>query len=98
MESHAAYVPRVLRCLIVIVKGVNLSMSKGKPRHNPDKPQNKIGNWCRFAEDFPNTDYIYCEAGYDASFCKGNPHKCKKAWYRSQSRRSDRRKNIDGTY
>lgn len=76
-------------------------MSKGKPRHNPDKRQNKMGTWCHFAEDIPtidNPNYIYCEAGYNASFCQGNPHKCKKAWYRSLARRSDRRKNLDGTY
>lgn len=73
-------------------------MGKGKPRHDPDKPQNKLGKWCRFAEDYPHTDYIYCEAGYDARFCKGNPHLCTKAWYRNQAQRSDRRKNIDGTY
>ena len=76
-------------------------MGKGKPRHDPEKRQNKLGNWCRFAENIPhedNPDYIYCEAHYDARFCKGNPHMCKKAWYRSLARRSDRRKNIDGGY
>lgn len=76
-------------------------MGKGKPRHNPDKRQNQMGTWCGFAEDIPMKDgsvYIRCELGYDASFCKANPHKCKKAWYRSQARRSDRRKNLDGTY
>ena len=69
-----------------------------KLRLNLQKKPYKIGTWCKFAEDYPNTDYVYCEAGYDSTFCKGNPHKCKKAWYRSQARRSDRRKNIDGTY
>ena len=73
-------------------------MGKGKPRHDPEKPQNKIGTWCRFAESYPHTDYIYCEAGYSTRYCQGNPHKCKKAWYHSQARRSDRRKNLDGTY
>lgn len=79
-------------------------MGKGKPRHDPDKRQHHLETgttWCRFAERIPhkdNPDYIYCEAGYDATFCKGNPHLCKKAWYRSQARRSDRRKNLDGTY
>lgn len=73
-------------------------MSKGKPRHDPDKPQNKLGQWCRFAESYPHTDYIYCMAGHDARFCKGNRHLCMKALYRSQARRSDRRKNLDGTY
>ena len=73
-------------------------MGKGKPRHNPDKPQNKLGALCSWAETYPHTTYIYCERGYSAQFCKGNPHLCKKAWYRSQARRSDRRKNLDGTY
>lgn len=78
-------------------------MGKGKPRHDPNKRQHhsEYGGWCGWAEDIPRPDgsiYIYCEHGYDASFCKGNPHLCKKAWYRSQARRSDRRKNIDGTY
>lgn len=73
-------------------------MGKGKPRHNPDKPQNKLGKMCGWAETYPHTDYIYCEHGYNAEFCKGDPHLCKKAWYRSQASRSNRRKNLDGTY
>lgn len=75
-------------------------MGKGKPRHDPNKRQHH-SNGCMFAERIPhkdNPDYVYCEAWHDATFCKGNPHLCKKAWYRSQARRSDRRKNIDGTY
>ena len=27
-------------------------MGKGKPRHNPCKPQNKYGSWCQWAEEF----------------------------------------------
>lgn len=69
-------------------------MSKGKPRHNPDKPQNKMGTWCRFAEQIPSFPkdgqdaYIHCEAGFDGhtGVCKGNPHKCKKAEYAAQAR------------
>lgn len=79
-------------------------MAKGKPRHNPDKPQNKMGTWCRHAEAIPSFPkegqevYIYCELGYNAQFCKGNPHKCKKTQYRDAATRSDRRKIIDGAY
>lgn len=79
-------------------------MGKGKPRHNLDKPQNKLGKQCRFAEFIPSFPkdgqdvHIYCMAHYSTEYCKGNPHICKKAWYRSQARRSDRRKNLDGTY
>ena len=76
-------------------------MGKRKPRYNPNKRQNQNGTLCSFAESIPrenNANYIYCEAGYDATFCQGNKHKCKKAWYRSLARRSDRRKNIDEAY
>lgn len=79
-------------------------MGKGKPRHNPDKPQNKAGNRCGFAEQIPSFPkegqdvYIYCEAGFDANFCKGNPHLCTKVWYRRQAGRSDKRKKLDGSY
>ena len=79
-------------------------MGKGKPRHNPDKPQNKRGTTCRFAEMIPSFPkegqhvYIHCEAGHDATFCKGNPHMCKKAQYRNMAGQSDRRKNLDGIY
>lgn len=79
-------------------------MGKGKPRHDPEKPQNKLGTTCQYAEFIPSFPkdgqdvYIYCRMHYSTGFCQGNPHKCKKAWYKSQARRSDRRKNIDGTY
>ena len=48
-------------------------MGKRKPRHNPNKRQNQNGTLCSFAESIPrenNTNYIYCEAGYDATFCQ----------------------------
>lgn len=72
-------------------------MGKGKPRHDPNKRQNKLGTNCRFNEEIytNNGKYIRCELGYDATYCQGNPHKCKKAWYRSLARRSDRRKMLD---
>lgn len=70
-------------------------MGKGKPRHNPDKPQNNLGKLCKWAETYPHTDYIYCERGYSAYYCKGDPHKCNKAWFKSLARRSDKQKNLD---
>lgn len=75
-------------------------MGKGKPRHNPDKNANREGTTCRFCEliPSPNGTIYYCELGYSSRLCKGNRYKCKKAWYASLARRSDRRKNIDGTY
>ena len=48
-------------------------MSKAKPRHNPDKPQNKIGRWCSYYEGF--NDHYWCELGYDITKCGGNPQK-----------------------
>ena len=79
-------------------------MGKGKPRHNPDKPQNNLGVQCGFAEFIPSFNFdgqytvIYCRRGYSTKNCHGNPHKCKKAWYRWQACRSDKRKIIDGSY
>lgn len=78
-------------------------MGKGKPRHDPDKRQNKMGDWCGFCEAIPTPDggiHLHCELNYDActDICKGNPHKCKKARYADAARRSDKRKNIDETY
>jgi hypothetical protein len=79
-------------------------MGKGKLRHDPDKPQNKLGAECQFAEFIPSCNFdgrytvIYCMRGHSTKHCQGNPHKCKEAWYRWQACRSDRRKNIDGAY
>lgn len=33
-------------------------MSKGKPRHNPDKKQNNYGSWCSACEDVNGK--LYC--------------------------------------
>ena len=82
-------------------------MGKGKPRHNPDKPQNKfvepMRSLCAWAEEIHISDdrtIIHCERGYDelTKFCKGNPHLCKKARYQNLAQRSDRRKNLDSSY
>lgn len=69
-------------------------MSKNKPRHNPDKPQNKYGDWCSYAEE--HNGKLYCECGYgDASVCKGNRHNCIKVTYKKLACRSDKQKNED---
>ena len=54
-------------------------MSKGKPRHDPDKPQNKLGKFCSYYEGYNDT--YWCEHGWDVTKCKGNPHNCCKVKY-----------------
>lgn len=68
-------------------------MSKGKPRYNPDKPQNKIGSNCSYYEGYK--DNFWCERGRDVTKCKGNPHNCCKVKYEILASRSDKQK-IDG--
>lgn len=53
-------------------------MGKGKPRHKPDKEQNKWGgdNTCSYYER-PRV----CEAGENAHVCNGNRHNCIKEKY-----------------
>ena len=58
----------------------NKKLGKNKPRHNPDKPQNKMGRHCSYYEGF-NGQY-WCERGWDVSKCKGNPHNCTKVKYK----------------
>lgn len=64
-------------------------MSKVKNHHGS-------GSLCRHAEVID--DSIYCELGYDTSFCQGNPRKCKKASEKPRTRRNNRRKNLDEMY
>ena len=35
-------------------------MSKGKPRHNSDKPQNKRGGFCQWYEEY-SSGHAACE-------------------------------------
>lgn len=67
-------------------------MSKGKPRHNPDKRQNKLGAYCSYYEG-SNRNFC-CERGWDVSKCKGNPHNCKKVEYQILASRSDKQKKM----
>jgi O-succinylbenzoate synthase len=67
-------------------------MKIGKPRHDPDKKQNKYGFWCQCAEEHDDGT-ITCEGNYgDTSICKGNPHNCVKTKYHRLASRSDRQK------
>ena len=71
----------------------NKLMGKYKPRHNPDKSQNKIGGNCPYYEGFNGV--YWCERGYKVNKCKGNPHNCKKVEYQILASRSDKQKNDD---
>lgn len=62
-----------------------------KKRHNPDKPQNRMGDFCTYYEGHDN--YHCCERGWDATKCKGNPHNCIKVKYQILASRSDVQKN-----
>lgn len=54
---------------------------KNKPRHNPDKPQNKKGNVCSHYEKHEHG--FICEGNWgDVNVCKGNPHNCIKNKYK----------------
>lgn len=68
-------------------------MGKGKPRHNPNKPQNKTGKWCSYYEGYD--DIHWCELGYDITKCNGILHNCCKVKYQILASRSDTQKNND---
>jgi hypothetical protein len=65
-------------------------MSKCKPRHNPDKRQNRMGRWCSYCDEV--NGQLFCEQGKDANICKGNPHNCVKVLYKIAASRSDKQK------
>lgn len=66
-------------------------MSKGKPRHNPDKPQNKVGSQCSYYEGYGR--HHWCELARNVTKCQGNPHNCCKVTYQILASRSDKQKN-----
>lgn len=75
-------------------------MGKGKPRHNPDKPQNKYGSFCPMVEEIPQPDgsiYLHCECGSieDIKVCKGNKHNCVKTFLHREASKSDAQKIND---
>ena len=62
-------------------------MGKGKERHNPDKPQNTVGDLCDHYDIHTNgfefchcpTPKIYWWTTTDGKLdCEGNPHNCLK--------------------
>lgn len=68
-------------------------MGKGKPRRDPDKRQNRRGDWCQWCEELPGGG-LTCEGGRgDANVCKGNRHNCVKTAYRRAASMSDKQKN-----
>lgn len=66
-------------------------MGKNKPRHNPNKKQNLMGNKCSYYEG--NEKNNWCERGWDVTKCQGNPHNCCKVKYQILASRSDKQKN-----
>lgn len=68
-------------------------MSKNKPRHDPDKKQNKMGNFCQYYEEYSNAN-VACEGLIgDAKVCQGNPHNCVKTFYKRAASRSNKQIN-----
>jgi hypothetical protein len=70
-------------------------MGKNKPRHDPNKPQNKYGNECWYVEEI--NGHLYCTR-YGTSnsvipICKGNPHNCIKTKYHRLASMSNIQKN-----
>ena len=66
-------------------------MGKNKPRHDPNKWQNKLGDKCCYYEGY--NEHFWCEHGYDITKCGGNPHNCCKVKYQILVSRSDIQKN-----
>lgn len=67
-------------------------MGKGKPRHNPDKRQNKMGADCPYYEEH---HLGVCDG--DWRVCKGNRYNCIKTFYHRLASRSDIQKQ-NGDY
>ena len=77
-------------------------MGKGKPRHNPDKLQNKYGSFCPMVEEIYQPDdsiYLRCEHfcgnANDIKVCKGNKHNCVKTFLHREASKSDAQKIND---
>ena len=51
-------------------------MSKGKPRHNPDKPANLRGGWCSHCDEVDGELIRNYEGKRGCAICGGNPHNC----------------------
>lgn len=59
-------------------------MGKGKPRHNPEKQQNKWSGdeRCAYFDGYTPSGSIICEGGVQLPKCNGNRHNCIKEKYR----------------
>jgi len=72
-------------------------MSKGKPRHNPNKPENLKGDWCGacdvISDDEGNVLDMNCEYGENTHIFLGNPHNCLKTELTKLASLSDKQKN-----
>ena len=57
-------------------------MGKGKPRHNPEKPQNTWGKHCQHADDSKAGEHCDLVLDWGVTddngklLCKGNRHYC----------------------
>lgn len=63
-------------------------MSKGKPRHDPNKPQNNKPLICPYYETYSWMPGVAnCEGGETnaAYICKGNPHNCIKTYLHKEA-------------
>ncbi|MFW6002649.1 MAG: hypothetical protein ACOCQD_04850 [archaeon] len=79
-------------------------MGKGKPRHNPDKPQNKFNKYCIWCHYDPEGNARYCERPIcgdgimDINKCKGNTHNCKKVTYKVEAIRKKSKTELSYEY
>lgn len=63
-------------------------MSKGKPRHYPDKPANQYGSTCPYYEEYIDDTCgceVHPEIAGDKLKCGGNRHNCVKVQYQKQA-------------
>ena len=73
-------------------------MSKDKPRHNPNKSQNKYGAKCPYVEEIKINGNVelHCEIGIgNIKVCKGNKHNCVKTYLHKEASKSDAQKIND---
>lgn len=68
-------------------------MGKDKPKHNPNKEQNKKGNFCQYYEEY-SIGNVACERLIgDVKVCQGNPNNCVKTFYKRAASRSNKHIN-----
>lgn len=63
-------------------------MSKGKPRHDSNKPANQYGSRCPYYEEYINGTCgceVHPEIAGDKLKCGGNRHNCVKVQYQKQA-------------